>query len=151
MSGAAHRPALRREPLYHALVLALLAAGGIGVHLQYRARTLPSLSILPTINPNEAGVPVLMALPGLGPAKARAIVDYRNRLQANEHAAVFTQPSDLAAVPGIGSVTVQRLAPHLHFAPPSDTCVREKVLDLAADSIIMPGDSLTGLSPRQPD
>ncbi|WP_367399259.1 ComEA family DNA-binding protein [Halomonas sp. DN3] len=60
------------------------------------------LSIEP-INVNEASVELLAELPGIGPGKAKAIVEDR---QAN---GPFTTIEDLTRVKGIGDATVARL------------------------------------------
>lgn len=56
---------------------------------------------------NEAGAAELEALPGLGPARAAAIVAYRVR-----HGP-FGAIEDLTAVPGIGPVLLKQLRPYL--------------------------------------
>jgi competence ComEA-like helix-hairpin-helix protein len=53
---------------------------------------------------NRASVAELTTLPGIGPARAAAIVAAREE-------APFRQPGDLRRVPGIGEATFQRLAP----------------------------------------
>lgn len=53
---------------------------------------------------NRAGVAELQTLPGIGPARAQAIVDHR------ETHGPFAQPGDLRAVSGIGEVTFQNIA-----------------------------------------
>jgi competence protein ComEA len=136
VGGAIDTPALRRDPHCHALVLAALAAAGIGIRLLLLSPPTSPLEIQNKVNPNTVGLPALLALPGIGPAKARAIVDFRRR-QAGP-GPVFVGPSDLTAVPGIGPVTVQRMAPYLCFEAFPVTQAREKVLDRTADSIIMP-------------
>jgi competence protein ComEA len=54
---------------------------------------------------NRAGGDELVALPGIGPALAERIVEYR-RIQGP-----FRSPEDLLAVPGIGPATLERLRP----------------------------------------
>lgn len=61
------------------------------------------------IDPNGADAIELDRLPGVGPSVAAAIVS------ARESGAVFTAPADLMLVPGIGSSTVQKIAPWLDF------------------------------------
>jgi competence protein ComEA len=56
------------------------------------------------IDLNHATVEQLETLPGIGPAKADAIVQHR------EAHGPFAVPGDLRAVPGIGEATFQRLA-----------------------------------------
>jgi competence protein ComEA len=56
------------------------------------------------IDLNRASAAELETLPGIGPAKASAIVSHRD-----EHGP-FRTPGDLRAVPGIGEKTFQRLA-----------------------------------------
>ena len=56
------------------------------------------------IDLNLATQEQLESLPGIGPAKATAIVEHR------ESVGPFQTPGDLRAVPGIGEMTFQRLA-----------------------------------------
>lgn len=64
----------------------------------------PSDSVGP-IDLNRASASELETLPGIGPARAEAIIIHR------EEQGPFTSPGDLRAVPGIGEATFQRLAP----------------------------------------
>ncbi len=57
----------------------------------------------PYININSATVRELEALPLIGPARARDIVDYRNR------EGPFSSVDELQQIPGIGPATVERL------------------------------------------
>lgn len=56
---------------------------------------------------NRADGAALETLPGIGPARAEAIVEYRE-----EHGP-FAEPGDLRAVSGIGEATFQRVAEHV--------------------------------------
>ncbi len=58
------------------------------------------------IDINKAGVEELMSLPGVGPAKAQAIVAYRD-------ATPFASTDDLANVKGIGQKMLAKLAPYV--------------------------------------
>jgi competence ComEA-like helix-hairpin-helix protein len=62
------------------------------------------------IDPNTATVASLRRLGGIGPVKARAIVQYRE-----QEGRQFLRPEDLANVPGIGPKIVRRISPHLAF------------------------------------
>tara|TARA_Y100001968_G_scaffold318302_1_gene348335 strand:+ start:1345 stop:1650 length:306 start_codon:yes stop_codon:yes gene_type:complete len=62
------------------------------------------------VNLNQADINALCALPGIGPKKAKAIIDYRNRRP-------FTRPSQLVNVKGIGRKTMKRLLPLIEVAP----------------------------------
>jgi len=64
------------------------------------------------IDPNTASDVDLDRLPGVGPAAARAIV------AARDSGAVFRAAEDLLAVRGIGEATLERMRPHVRFAPP---------------------------------
>lgn len=55
---------------------------------------------------NQVSAKALEALPGIGPTRAAAIVQWRE-------ARPFQSVSELRAVPGIGPVTVERLSPYL--------------------------------------
>jgi competence protein ComEA len=74
------------------------AQGPAGPCLPSSARCTTSL-----LNINTAGVSELDALPGIGPSKARAIVRYRE-----EHGR-FTDPQELAGVPGLSKALVTRI------------------------------------------
>ena len=63
------------------------------------------------INPNTASAARLQCLPGIGPAKADAIVAYRNAHGPHGFSAV----EDLAAVRGIGAGIVGQVTPFVRF------------------------------------
>lgn len=67
-------------------------------------RSVPSLAAC-TVDINRAGLGELQALPGIGPVRAEAIVLHRVR-----HGA-FRSVDDLAAVDGLGEVSVAELRP----------------------------------------
>ncbi len=72
-------------------------------------------AICTTVNPNVAPWWELTALPDIGPALARRIVDYRESRSTGESTQPFRSPGDLDAVSGIGPKTVRRIAPFLRF------------------------------------
>ena len=64
------------------------------------------------VDPNRAPVVLLRRLPGVGPARARAIVEER------ASGGPFHDLADLGRVPGIGLRTLEALEPHLTFDSP---------------------------------
>jgi competence ComEA-like helix-hairpin-helix protein len=68
-----------------------------------------------TINPNDASPASLARLPGIGPARARAIVSYRSQLPSQPGRPIFHRPEDLQAIPGIGPATTEAIRPWLSF------------------------------------
>ncbi len=63
------------------------------------------------IDLNYADAWLLQALPGIGPERARAIVDYRER-----HG-LFTSTEELTLVPGIGTATYEGLKEFVTVTP----------------------------------
>ena len=72
------------------------------------------------INPNAAPWSSLTRLPGIGPGRAGAIVEYRTARTADpaETDAAFTCAQDLGAVKGVGPATVAKIKPYLVFNQP---------------------------------
>ncbi len=58
------------------------------------------------VNVNTASEAQLQMLPGIGPAKARAIVDYRAKN-------LFARPDDLVKVKGIGVKLLAKIRPYV--------------------------------------
>jgi len=73
-----------------------------------------SLSALAGVDVNSAASGELESLPGIGPAKASAIIAYRS-----EHGA-FKSLADLDQVPGIGPATLANIGPLVSFAASKD-------------------------------
>jgi competence protein ComEA len=63
------------------------------------------------VDVNRATADELATLPGIGPALARRIVEWRG---ANGR---FSSVDDLEKVPGIGPATVERLRPRVRATP----------------------------------
>lgn len=68
-----------------------------------------SLAAAQRLNVNEANLEQLASLPGIGPAKAEAILTNR------ETQGRFNNLEDLQRVKGIGAKTAERLAPLVSF------------------------------------
>jgi len=68
------------------------------------------------INPNNAPVESMVRLPGMGPGRAGAIVEYRENFNGQEAAGTaFQNCNDLQKVKGIGPKTVQNINELLKF------------------------------------
>ena len=76
---------------------------------------MPSTPAMPAaasaIDINSADAAQLESLPGIGPAKSKAIIDYRTQNGPFQNAA------DLEKVPGIGPKTMEQLAPLIMVKP----------------------------------
>lgn len=68
------------------------------------------------INPNNASVESLIRLPGIGPVRAAAIVQYRQKFMSeNPGESAFESPDDLQKIKGIGPKTAETIAEWLKF------------------------------------
>lgn len=67
------------------------------------------------VNPNEASVSSLIRLPGIGLARAEAIVDYRNNFIVGERSRAFRNCDDLQKIKGIGPKTAEDMCQWLKF------------------------------------
>lgn len=76
---------------------------------------LPQVVSAALININTADAVILDTLPGIGPSKAAAIVDYRSK-----HG-LFTTVEDIQKVSGIGAVTFSKLKPYITVGATSTT------------------------------
>lgn len=68
-----------------------------------------AISASQQMNINQATAEQLVSLPGIGPARAAAIVELREELGS------FTSLEDLKKIRGIGPATAQELEPLLSF------------------------------------
>jgi competence protein ComEA len=90
------------------LLVVASALAGIVAALLYTsaARAAPRPALEGLVNINTATAQELQLLPGIGPAKAKLVIDYRG-------AHPFRTIEELARVKGIGPKTVRKLRPHL--------------------------------------
>lgn len=109
------------------IILCLLA--GIGLYLAWQLFTRPvnidsiqidaqptSAPALVRLNPNTDGQWDLAALPTIGPARAKAIVEYRDKWKSEHPGEMpFAQAEDLQQIKGIGPATVELIRPYLRF------------------------------------
>lgn len=96
-----------------ALSLSAVAAAGLSFEVWGSGRTAVGQPLISRINPNTADASLLMTLPNIGPARAAAIVEYRDQWTSN--ASVFRRVEDLQAVKGIGPKISEGLRPWLDF------------------------------------
>jgi DNA uptake protein ComE-like DNA-binding protein len=107
-----------------AVAVCMCVAAGLAfaVHMTKASADHRPFAIEDRINPNDASPASLGRLPGIGPARARAIVDYRRRwLEQDSDGLAFGRPQDLEEIAGIGPATATTVSPWLSFdAPPAD-------------------------------
>ncbi len=88
-----------------AVLLGAAAVGGLGLAEVPAAAAQSGVAIEGVVNVNTASIEELQLLPGVGPARARAI------LEAREHLGGFKRVEDLLEVKGIGPVALEKLRP----------------------------------------
>ena len=119
--AAGHNPRLEAAQSLGFIVgscLCLILSAVFAVGTFRKAFGSPEFHSQGRINPNDASVASLARLPGIGSTRARAIVDFRTRLQGRPgDAPVFRKAEDLAQVKGIGPATVEGIRPWLRFDP----------------------------------
>ncbi|HUB27276.1 MAG TPA: helix-hairpin-helix domain-containing protein [Tepidisphaeraceae bacterium] len=81
----------------------------------------PETAVPPTlIDPNTAPAAVIETIPGIGPARADALIAYRDDFVSRHPGALaFRQADDLMMVKGIGPATMEKMEPYLIFEPPA--------------------------------
>src|SRR5205085_12628215 len=92
------------------------------------AMLLYSAFALAAVNINTATKEQLDALPGIGPVKAQAIVDYRTK-NGN-----FKSIDDLKKVPGIGDATFDKVKGDVTLTGPTTAPAKETMREKAADT-----------------
>jgi|SRR6266850_5809380 len=76
--------------------------------------------LLDKLDPNTASISDLSALPNLGPAMARRILEDREQFQkSHPNEPAYKTLDDLQRIKGIGPATLENLKPYLKFPPPS--------------------------------
>lgn len=90
-----------------AFVLAALLAGSALAAGNEAAARPGGTGIVGVVNVNSATADELALLPGVGPAKAQAILEHRKARGA------FKRVEDLGEVKGIGDKALERMRPHI--------------------------------------
>lgn len=85
--------------------------------------TLSSISL--RLDPNTASEHDLAAIPGIGTARARALIEYRNTHRKPTDPPLFTSLESLRTRKLLRSDSLRRAAPYLKFPSPPDSDLNE--------------------------
>jgi len=96
------------------MVLSLLLAVLFSKDLFFQNPGTAGLTLQNKINPNKASAASLMRLPGVGRAKADAIISYRNK-NSSSIAKPFKNVNDLDKITGFGPKTIKDINNFLIF------------------------------------
>lgn len=103
---------VRSFAFFLAVLLCVLLSGCFAVLFFLRSGRQLAIEVDSKVNLNDEPVGSLVRLPGIGPGRAAAIVDYReNSGQANKQA--FKTAADLEQVEGIGPKTKEAVERYL--------------------------------------
>jgi competence ComEA-like helix-hairpin-helix protein len=108
-----HLKAKQCDSLYVSVALCWILVGVFVADYVTGQLSRKDISVYNTVNPNSAPLESLVRLPGVGPATATSIIEYRKDTPVDKEA--FTQPADLQSIKGIGPKTVEKIEPWLSF------------------------------------
>jgi competence ComEA-like helix-hairpin-helix protein len=101
------------EGLYVSVALCWILVGAFVFDYIAGQMGKPEIAVYDSVNPNSAPLESLVRLPGVGPATAISIIEYRKDTPDNKEA--FTRAADLQSIKGIGPKTVEKIEPWLNF------------------------------------
>jgi competence protein ComEA len=122
----------RPDPVSRLIRVVVLAlALGLGMAATASAesapRGRPHAALAGTVNLNQASEEALELLPGIGPAKAHRIVEWRGKHP-------FRKIEDVVRVKGIGKKTFARLRPYLAVSGETTLAEKPNEKDLGAEA-----------------
>jgi competence protein ComEA len=111
-----------------AAAMCLCAVAGLALLAKTNGISRPEvpIEIDSRVNPNDASTASLARLPGIGQARARAIVSYRSQFPRRQNRPAFLCPEDLQVIPGIGPATTEAIRPWLSFSQRAEPARREQ-------------------------
>ena len=99
------------------LLLALWASVILAFWSWHQRQEPIEIGLPETLNPNHAELARLVCLPGVGPLKAHAIIEYRIKCETQGTTPAYTCGEDLLKVKGIGPGILNQISPYLRFDP----------------------------------
>lgn len=112
-NAKAEQQRTQTDAFFMAVIISCLCGISLAICHYQKFDTASEVLLDGRINPNTASVASLVRLPGIGPSRAAAIIEYRKGFTDSEMA--YKNCKDLQKIKGIGPKTAEKIRPWVCF------------------------------------